>query len=130
MVVGDDPVADRLVGDDPFSLGDDGLRTRLTLRAGLEQEDVVRKFYRKGIVRAVNSIDAVGQLFRGWSGGCRSWCSTACSSASALSGRCQERLDIRRVRVGSENVSGEGRPAAPLLHDLSRELQAVGAIPV
>ena len=63
VMMRDHAEANRLVGDHFLGFRNDGLRTRLILRTGFEEHDVVGHLDRHGVVGSVDPEHAVGQFF-------------------------------------------------------------------
>src|SRR5215475_14498541 len=104
MVMRDHAVSNRLVRYDFLRLGDDGLRPHFILRPWFEKQNVVCELDGEGVVRAVDTKDAIRQLLRRRAGGRLLTAAgrrrSARSASTLRSRRGQKLLDVRRVFVG------------------------------
>ena len=116
-------VANRLTRNDALRFGEDGLRARFVLTGRLEDQDVIGELDGEGDVTARDAVDAVREPLRRRGGRSR-WASGRRTTRAGRRGRRRhQRREIRRVRVGAQDLRIERRPAAALLHDRGRILQ-------
>ena len=118
-------IANRLVRNHAFRFGNDRLRARIVLPGRLEDQDVIGELDGERDIAARDAVDAVRQPLRGRSGRGGRWASgRRTARAGGRRRRRHQRRQIGRIRVRSEDLRVERRPAAALLHDRGRILEA------
>ena len=118
-------VTDRLVRNHALRFRDDRLRARVVLPGRLEDQDVIVELDGERDVAARDSVDAVREPLGGCRGrGRRRASGRRTTGAGRRSRRRDQGREIRWVRMRAQDLRIERGPAAALLHDRRRILEA------